>query len=912
MSGVRSAAAVSIPANVRKTIQNLKEIAGSHSDEDIYAMLKECNMDPNETAQKLLVQDPFHEVKRKRDKRKEANTGREPGDARPRTGSQTRGGRGGRGYPLRYNANDARGGRGSNIPRENGTHPAMIKNTSNIPTSQASASQTVQTKVANPVTSHQQAANSPPTHPSKEIKIDPTRSQNQTTNLNATSTQNLSSDSVKQKTLQPSFQTPVASSAKTAAETLPEANLPTVSSSGNTASLPGVYSSATDPVVVPKFNARTSGVVGTIKREVGQSSPDRVPAEHAGNSVDHKSSVPNFSSSVQAAHSDGSNLIDSDVAKVSTSVSSGYLGNRSSVVANHYSRPQQIVGSQKVGATKEWKPKPTNSSVVTNPGIIGTSTVSNTVTESSQSSTPALKSGSREDPNSKLQKKMEDLNVRDEQHIIIPDHLQVSEAERTALSFGSFDAGFGTNFGTSYDNEVDSDKNSSAAEEVHVADEEEEQHPSIATTAGEASTNEDYSTQQQGSVNSEENIASSADETIPSNAPAVSQSDAPKTEVAPPPGAQFSIVQTAPAYSGLSLVPPIIGGQYPAYEQTEPQIRDVARVPFVQPTYDQPISYYTPLIRPSSEGDARLSTFIGSTAASKFSGNLAMLSGQSVPASQESVNTLVIPNTGPSSLATQATGIVQTTPPLPQQAVPMFRQPAGVHIPHYPANYIPFHQYVSPLYVHSPAMHSFVSNGTFPQLPAGNSYPAAAAAAAAAASAVGGSGSYPPAPVKYSFPQYKPGSAGNSPHLGVPAGYGGGFASTPSGYSANPSVTSGNSSEDIGGSQFKENNVFIAGQQGEGSALWFQAPPREISSMATNSYYNMPPQGQHVQFAHTQSGHAAYGGLYHPTQSGPAQTAHALPVPNQAVGGTVGVVGAQTGVYQPSPQRPQINWNNNY
>ncbi|CAJ1970598.1 unnamed protein product [Sphenostylis stenocarpa] len=47
----------SIPTSVRRTIQNIKEITGNHSEEDIYAMLKECSMDPNETAQKLLLQD---------------------------------------------------------------------------------------------------------------------------------------------------------------------------------------------------------------------------------------------------------------------------------------------------------------------------------------------------------------------------------------------------------------------------------------------------------------------------------------------------------------------------------------------------------------------------------------------------------------------------------------------------------------------------------------------------------------------------------------------------------------------------------------------------------------------------------------------------------------------------------------
>ncbi|KAM2653996.1 hypothetical protein EV2_025555 [Malus domestica] len=74
-----------ISAGVRKTIQSIKEIVGNYSDFDIYWALKETDMDPNETAQKLLNQDPFHVVKRKRDKRKEVfsnSNGQVPVDAR--------------------------------------------------------------------------------------------------------------------------------------------------------------------------------------------------------------------------------------------------------------------------------------------------------------------------------------------------------------------------------------------------------------------------------------------------------------------------------------------------------------------------------------------------------------------------------------------------------------------------------------------------------------------------------------------------------------------------------------------------------------------------------------------------------------------------------------------------------------
>jgi len=91
---------VSIPVGARRTVADIKEIAGGHTDEEVYAMLRECNMDPNETAQRLLLQDTFHEVKRKRDKKKEGS--KEPLDSRWRPALQGRGGKSGQGnYLLR-------------------------------------------------------------------------------------------------------------------------------------------------------------------------------------------------------------------------------------------------------------------------------------------------------------------------------------------------------------------------------------------------------------------------------------------------------------------------------------------------------------------------------------------------------------------------------------------------------------------------------------------------------------------------------------------------------------------------------------------------------------------------------------------------------------------------------------------
>lgn len=45
----------SIPPGSRKMVQSLKEIVNC-PEAEIYAMLKECNMDPNEAVNRLLTQ----------------------------------------------------------------------------------------------------------------------------------------------------------------------------------------------------------------------------------------------------------------------------------------------------------------------------------------------------------------------------------------------------------------------------------------------------------------------------------------------------------------------------------------------------------------------------------------------------------------------------------------------------------------------------------------------------------------------------------------------------------------------------------------------------------------------------------------------------------------------------------------
>ncbi|KDP21205.1 hypothetical protein JCGZ_21676 [Jatropha curcas] len=115
-----------IPAGSRKMVQSLKEIVNCPEPE-IYAMLKECNMDPNEAVNRLLSQDPFHEVKSKREKKKE---NKETTDPRSRGANNTthRGGRGGadrygRGSSTQPSSNEFGVSHGKPAyKKENGTH----------------------------------------------------------------------------------------------------------------------------------------------------------------------------------------------------------------------------------------------------------------------------------------------------------------------------------------------------------------------------------------------------------------------------------------------------------------------------------------------------------------------------------------------------------------------------------------------------------------------------------------------------------------------------------------------------------------------------------------------------------------------------------------------------------------------
>ncbi|KAL3615166.1 hypothetical protein CASFOL_040827 [Castilleja foliolosa] len=116
-----------IPAGSRKVVQSLKEIVNC-PEAEIYVALKECNMDPNEAVSRLLSQDPFHEVKSKREKKKEGKDNSEPrsrgANYNSNRGSKTGADRHfGRGASAPYYASDNPSHGKSTYKKENGSGP---------------------------------------------------------------------------------------------------------------------------------------------------------------------------------------------------------------------------------------------------------------------------------------------------------------------------------------------------------------------------------------------------------------------------------------------------------------------------------------------------------------------------------------------------------------------------------------------------------------------------------------------------------------------------------------------------------------------------------------------------------------------------------------------------------------------
>ncbi|KAL3576365.1 hypothetical protein D5086_021648 [Populus alba] len=227
---------ITIPDNVKKTIQSIREITEKkHSDEDVYSVLQECYMDPDDTAQKLLYLDTFHEVKRKCDWRK---------------GTQGRGARGGQG-----NFSDAVGGRNVATRRENG----VVRMTDRSASNSLHSVQKKNNTAMNPVTKDL-------TTTSCDSSTLSTRSSIRSPWLCAAGS---SAHTVKSDAFLPPAACPPLPMQVSVSVMLSKEQKSTTFFNGLPASTSlASVSSSSDPILAPSMT-RNPGAVGTIKREVG-------------------------------------------------------------------------------------------------------------------------------------------------------------------------------------------------------------------------------------------------------------------------------------------------------------------------------------------------------------------------------------------------------------------------------------------------------------------------------------------------------------------------------------------------------------------------------------------------------------------------------------------------------------------
>lgn len=102
----------------------------------------------------------------------------------------------------------------------------------------------------------------------------------------------------------------------------------------------------------------------------------------------------------------------------------------------------------------DWKPKSTNSS----PGRVASAAV-RSQPESQQTPSEAIP---------ELQRKLEELQISSTQQVVLPNHINVTEAGKLGFCFGSFDASFGLEMAE--DGSLESDKSTPLTESSDSTD----------------------------------------------------------------------------------------------------------------------------------------------------------------------------------------------------------------------------------------------------------------------------------------------------------------------------------------------------------------------------------------------------------------------------------------------------------
>lgn len=891
MSGPKAASKTAgggsaMSAGDRKLIAFVKEVATSHSDEEIYAMLKECNKNPDEAAQRLLNEDNFHVVKRKKDKKKEVGTIKDASDSRQgNSGSFSRGGKSygtsrgrgpGRGTSLlRTNNNEGNGGRSRTaVVKENGI-PSYTKTPSATLGGSLSYSQLVQPKASfnnninNGVSTSNGDSLQATVPPSLEGAWPGNSGFGTSTTLQGAWLAGSGQGTIAEMLKGGARKSTPLSSSSISGDVVPSA-VP-ASTSLEQLSVSSMHLSGLDPVATLSFDPHTGSPGSVVKRETrfsgdvptyGLQDAHYVQANNSNAlSVerDIASMQPtdlNLSAPLEEQAQSASGFLGGQSRSVNIAdVQEGQTGLGSQFSGAPGYQPQQFVESQKDNATVDWG--------------------SHLITHEEDPPVEVLSEGTVLDGPLSPSANLQDTSVRDSHSVIIPDHIRVSDADCTMLSFGSFDVGFdGMSSNPSF---IPEDKNRSF-ESATVSD--------LSAAMRSLST----STPASAILDHEQPISSVSVQSLHTSADnsAIDEETGSKEEEDL--SEQPAQHEYPPSYSAMNAVSSDHTGHYTAAaDETESRPRDVNAA---LPPYDNS-TYYSGVFRSVPELDSRYSAFSQLAASGKLgvTSRPAETTGQS--ASQEVMNASIYPSSN--AVGAQTMPAVNNGPSamtLPQHSIhPYAAQPSGLPLGPF-ANVLGY-QYMPPgfSYVQSPYQHNYVGTGSYHQVPA----------------AVGAGA------MKYPVTQYKTGgpAVGGMHNTISPSSLGyGGYPNTQP--ASNLPATSGNTStfEDAGVQHYKDNNMYMPSQQIDGPSVWLQAQlAREAQG---SSYYNVPGQSQPTRYSQTQSllththPGTVYGSLYHPQQSGSSPSAHQLLQQQQALG-SMGGLGTQIGSYQQN-QRAQPTW----
>ncbi|EEF41015.1 uncharacterized protein LOC8284671 isoform X2 [Ricinus communis] len=844
-----------LSATVRKTIQSIKEIVGNFSDADIYMALKETNMDPNETAQKLLNQDPFHEVKRKRDKKKESMAYRGSLDSRKNPENMGQGTK----FRTFSDRNTRQGGYiRAAVPGNAGINRefrVVRDNRVNLNTTREPKPAMQQGSISSDELGISTVTEKGSSGSSGNVKHSGVRSSSQASNgppdSQSRHTRDATSNFTDRKAMTEEKRAVVPSAASRIQVMKPSSqhHSATLASSN---SVVGVYSSSMDPVHVPSPESRSSAAVGAIKREVGVVGGRRQSSENAVKNSSASSS--SFSNSVLGR--DGSlpesfqpfptiskndqvnEPVATESAMPSISVGRSFLGNQ-------YSRTHQTaVGHQKATQhNKEWKPKSSQKASVGSPGVIGTPTKS--------SSPPAGNSKDLESDATDMQEKLLRVNIYENQNVIIAQHIRVPETDRCRLTFGSFGV------------EFDSSRNMPSGFQAAgvTKDSKAESAASLSASAPESSSDDASGNKQVELL--DEQVRNSGSDSPASGA--VSEHQSPDKSSSPPNldnYADIGLVRDSSPFTSSESQHQQDPPELPSFSAYDPQT-----------VYD--MSYFRPQIDETVRGQG-----LQSAQEALISHRVDSMPASSIPMVQQ-----------------------QQQPPIAQ----MYPQ---VHVSHY-TNLMPYRQFLSPVYVPQMAMPGYSSNPAYPHPSNGSSYllmPGGSSHLSANGLKYGIQQFKP-------VPGSSPTGFGN---FTSPTGYAinaPGVVGSATGLEDSSRMKYKDGNLYVPNPQAETSEIWVQNPRelpGLQSAPYYNMP-----GQSPHAAY-LPSHTGHASFnaAAAQSSHMQFSGLYPPPPPTPAAMAnphHLGPV----MGGNVGVgvapaaPGAQVGAYQ-QPQLGHLNWTTNF